>query len=169
MKIARSIKISTKQLVTYKIRTALSLLGIVIGVSAVIVMVAIGTGAQREVLSKIEEMGTNLVVVNAEEARRSPGRQEIRGTVSTLTVQDAEVLQRDVPYVLQAVPVQSRRMQVRFGNLSSNINVVGTSPEFQDVRNFGVRAGSFFDTHDDIALRRVAVIGAGVHRNLFKG
>ena len=148
-------------------RTALALLGIVVGVSAVIIMIAIGTGAQREVLGKIEEMGTNLIIVNAAEVQRSPGRMQVRGTVTTLTVQDAEVIERDIPYVAAAAPVQSRRMQVRYGNLTSSVTIVGTTPAFQDVRNFRVHAGSFFDEHDDIALRRVAVIGAGVHRSLF--
>ncbi len=132
-------------------------------------MISIGTGAQREVLSKIEEMGTNLIIVNAAEVQRSPGRMQARGTVTTLTVQDAEVVEREIPYVITAVPVQSRRMQVRSGNLTSSVLVVGTTPAFQDVRNFRVQAGSFFDEHDDIAMRRVAVIGAGVYRSLFGG
>ncbi len=169
MNLLRTIKISRKQLSAHKLRTALALLGIVVGVSAVIIMIAIGTGAQREVLSKIEEMGTNLIIVNAAEVQRSPGRLQVRGTVTTLTVQDAEVVERDIPYVVTAAPVQSRRMQVRYGNLTSSVNVVGTTPAFQDVRNVRVRAGSFFDEHDDIALRRVAVIGAGIHRSLFGG
>lgn len=166
MKLTRIAHISRKQLSAHKLRTALALLGIVVGVSAVIIMIAIGTGAQREVLSKIEEMGTNLIIVNAAEVQRSPGRMQVRGTVSTLTVQDAEVIERDIPYVAAATPVQSRRMQVRAGNLTSDVNIIGTTPAFPDVRNFHVRAGSFFDEHDDIALRRVAVIGAGVHRSL---
>ena len=132
-------------------------------------MVAIGTGAQREVLSTIEEMGTNLVVVNAAEVRRSPGRQDIRGTVTTLTVRDAEIVERDVPDVTAVAPVQSRRMQVRYGNLTSNVSVVGTTAEFQEIRNFHARIGSFFDELDDITMQRVAVIGVGVHRNLFEG
>jgi len=169
MNLLRTIKISRKQLSAHKVRTALALLGIVIGVSAVIVMVAIGTGAQREVLSTIEEMGTNLVVVNAAEVRRSPGRQDIRGTVTTLTVRDAEIVERDVPDVTAVAPVQSRRMQVRYGNLTSNVSVVGTTAEFQEIRNFHARIGSFFDELDDITMQRVAVIGAGVHRNLFEG
>ena len=169
MNLTRTINISRKQLSAHKLRTALALIGIIIGVSAIIVMVAIGTGAQREVLSTIEEMGTNLVVVNAAEVRRSPGRQDIRGTVTTLTVRDAEIVERDVPDVTAVAPVQSRRMQVRYGNLTSNVTIVGTTPDFQDVRNFRTGIGSFFDELDDITVQRVAVIGAGVHRNLFDG
>lgn len=167
MKIARSIKISVKQLAAHKARTALSLIGIVIGVSAVIVMVAIGSGAQREIMHRIEEMGTHLIVVNAAEIQRSPGRREMRGTVTTLTVQDAEALEQKIPYITATAPVQNRRMQIRHENRTSNINIVGTHPSFQEIRNFRVRTGSFFDEHDDIVMRRVAVLGAGVHRNMF--
>ncbi|MEX0680518.1 MAG: ABC transporter permease [Balneolales bacterium] len=167
MKIARSIKISVKQLTAHKVRTVLSLIGIVIGVSAVIVMVAIGSGAQREIMNRIEEMGTHLIVVNAAEVQRSPGRREMRGTVTTLTIQDAEALQQKIPSITAAAPVQSRRLQVRHGNRTSNVNIVGTHPSFQDIRNFRVRTGSFFDEHDDIVMRRVAVLGAGVHRSMF--
>lgn len=165
----RNIKISIKQLTANKIRTALALTGIIIGVSAVIIMIAIGTGAQRDVLGKIEEMGTNLVIVNAAEVPRSPGREQFRGTVTTLTLQDAEILERSATHIEAAAPVQSRRMQVRFGNRTTTINVTGTTPQYQEVRNFKVWAGSFFDEHDDIMLRRVAVIGSGVYSNLFDG
>ena len=167
MKIARSINISVRQLATHKVRTALSLLGIVIGVSAVMVMVAIGTGAQREITDRIEEMGTNLIVVNAAEVERSVGRREIRGTVTTLTVQDAEALEQEIPYITSAAPVQSRRMQVRSGNRTIRVDITGTRPSFQYIRNYRVRSGSFFDEHDDIAMRRVAILGAGVHRSMF--
>ncbi len=169
MKIARSIKISARQLAAHKVRTALSLLGIVIGVSAVIVMVGIGTGAQREITDRIEQMGTHLIVVNAAEIQRSVGRREMRGTVTTLTVQDAEALEQEIPYITSVAPVHSRRMQVRAGNRASQVSVVGTHPSFQHIRNFRLRSGSFFDEHDDIAMRRVAVLGAGVHRSMFDG
>ncbi len=145
----------------------MSLIGIVIGVSAVIVMVAIGSGAQREIMNRIEEMGTHLIVVNASEIQRSPGRREMRGTVTTLTVQEAEALEQKIPSITAAAPVQSRHMQVRHGNRTSNDNIVGTHPSFQEIRNFRVRTGSFFDEHDDIVMRRVAVLDAGVHRSMF--
>src|SRR3989304_6175589 len=92
MKIARSLKISEKQLRAHKMRTALALLGIVIGVSAVIIMVAIGDGAQQEVLSKIDAMGTDLLIVNAGQVQKSAGRQQIRGTVATLSLADADAI-----------------------------------------------------------------------------
>ena len=167
MNIIRTLSISRKQLLAHKVRTVLALLGIVVGVSAVIVMVAIGTGAQKKVLGKIEQMGTNLIVVNAAEVQRSPGRLQVRGTVTTLTVRDADAISQDVAGIDAAAPVQSRRMQVRYGGITSGVTITGTTQEYPDVRNFRIRSGRFFDEQDDIALRRVAVLGAGAHRVLF--
>ena len=129
MKIARSLKISRKQLLSHKMRTGLALSGILIGVSAVILMVAVGRGAQREVLSRIEDMGTNLIIVNAGQVQRSAGRSEIRGTATTLTLQDAEAILIECPSVRAAAPVQSRKMQVKFGNLNTNTTILGTTPD----------------------------------------
>lgn len=169
MKIARSIKISRKQLLTHKLRTALALIGIIIGVSAVIVMVAIGNGAQNEVLGKIEAMGTNLIIVNAGQVQKSAGRMQVRGTVTTLRPEDAEALQHAVPLIQSAAPVQSEKVQVKFGNLSSNTAIVGTSVEFPGVRNFQTAKGYFFSEEENRASRRVAVLGQTVADNLFSG
>jgi len=167
MKIARSIKISRKQLLAHKLRTALALIGIIIGVSAVIIMVAIGNGAQNEVLGKIEAMGTNLIIVNAGQVQRSAGRMQVRGTVTTLRLEDAEALQRTVLLVQSAAPVQSKKMQVKLGNVSSNTTIVGTSVEFPGVRNFHTAKGYFFSEEENRASRRVAVLGQTVVKNLF--
>ncbi len=167
MKITRSIKISRNQLLLHRLRTALALLGIVIGISAVIVMVAIGNGAQKEVLSQINSMGTNLIVINAGQAQKSAGRQQVSGTVTTLTLQDARLMADNCPDVKIAVPVQTKKMQVKWGNLSTNTTITGTTPEFQSVRNFYVENGNFFTEEDDKASIRNAVLGQTVVRNLF--
>lgn len=169
MKIARSLKISRKQLAAHKMRTALALLGILMGVSAVVLMVAVGRGAQREVLSKIEAMGTNLIVVSAGQVQTTVGRREIRGTATTLTLQDAEAILRECPSIRAAAPVQSRKMQVKFGNLSTNTTILGTTPGYAAVRGFKVERGVFFSEEENTAVRRVAVIGRSVMRNLFEG
>ena len=169
MKITRSIRISRKQLLAHKLRTALALTGIVIGVSTVIIMVAIGNGAQQEVLSKIEAMGTNLLIVNSEQVQKSAGRQQIRGTVTTLILADVDAIARECSAVKVAAPVQSRKIQVKFGNLSTNTTVAGTTPEFQKVRNFCVASGAFFTEEENLASRRAAVIGQSVVNNLFEG
>jgi len=169
MNITRSIRISRKQLATHKLRTLLALSGIVIGVSAVIIMVAIGNGAQEEVLSKIEAMGTNLLVVNAGQVQKSAGRLQIRGTVTTLTLSDGDAILRECSAVKAAVPVQSKKVQVKYGNLSTNTTVVGTTAEFQKVRNFSVATGAFFTDEENLASRRAAVLGQSVVKNLFEG
>ena len=169
MKIARSLKISRKQLAAHKMRTALALLGILIGVSAVVLMVAVGRGAQREVLSRIEAMGTNLLIVNAGQVLRSAGRSEIRGTATTLTLEDAEAILRECPSVRAAAPVQSRKTQVKFGNLSTNTTILGTTPDYPAIRGFQVERGTFFTDEENRAGRRVAVLGRTVVLNLFEG
>jgi len=151
------------------LRTALALLGIVIGVSAVIIMVAIGNGAQEQVLSKIEAMGTNLLIINAGQVQKSAGRQQIRGTVTTLTLEDVEAIGRECSAVNAAAPLQSKKMQVKYGNLSTNTTVVGTTAEFQKVRNFHVATGAFFTDEENLAARRAAVLGHTVVKNLFEG
>ncbi len=130
-------------------------------------MVAIGTGAQREVLSQIEEMGTNLIIVNAGQVQRSAGRQQIRGTVTTLTTQDADAVLRETYEITAAAPVQSRRIRVHYEGISTSTNIVGTSSDFLQVRNFHPRLGYFFTEEENIGLRRVAVLGNSVNKNLF--
>lgn len=170
MKVARGLRISTRQLVAHRGRTVLALVGIIIGVSAVIVMVAVGNGAQQEVLSKIESMGTNLVVVSAAPARPTAGRQTVRGVVTTLRVQDAAAIARDCPSVLTVAPVRSQKLPVKFGLASVSTTIVGTTAEYPQVRNIHVaRGGAFFTDEDNIAAARVAIIGRTVVANLFAG
>lgn len=169
MKITKSIRISRKQLLAHKLRTALALTGIVIGVSTVIIMVAIGNGAQKEVLSKIETMGTNLLIVNSEQVQKNAGRQQVQGTVTTLIPEDVEAIVRECPAVKVAAPVQSKKIQVKYGNLSTNTTVAGTTPEFQEVRNFRIKSGAFFSEEENLASRRVAAIGQAIVINLFEG
>lgn len=167
MKISKSIRISRNQLLSNKIRTILSLIGIIIGISAVIIMVAIGNGAQKEVLNKIESMGTNLIVVNAGQVQKTSGRQQIRGTVTTLTLQDADVLASECPAVSKSTPVQTKKLLVKWGNLSSNTTIIGTTTDYQSVRNFYVKRGTFFTDEENKASVRYAVLGQTVVKNLF--
>ena len=169
MKVYKNLKVSQKTLLAHKLRTVLALLGIIVGVAAVIIMVAIGNGARQEVVSKIEAMGTNLIIVNAGEARTFAGRQQIRGTVTTLTLQDAEAIERELVSVVGVAPTQSRKMQVKFGNVSTNTTILGTTPNFQHIGNFKVERGKFFSEIENKASRRVAVLGCGVVENLFAG
>ncbi len=169
MRLALSLKISRKQLLAHKMRTVLALLGVIIGVSAVILMISVGKGAQKEVLSRIEAMGTNLLVVNAGQIQRFAGRREIRGTATTLTLDDAEAILEECYSVKNAVPVQSKKMQVKYGSYSTNTTITGTTPDYQSIRNFKVEEGEFFSEEENTAGRRMAVLGRSVVRNLFEG
>lgn len=169
MKISKSIKISLNQLLANKLRTFFALMGIIIGVSAVILMVAIGNGAQREVVNKIESMGTNLIIVNAGQVQKNVGRQQIRGTVTSLTLKDVDMLASECPDVKMAAPLQTKKMQVKWGNLSTNTTITGTTYDYQSIRNFHVEKGNFFTEEENKASLRYAVLGRTVVNNLFGG
>lgn len=166
MKIYRSLKISQKTLLAHKLRTALALLGIIVGVSAVIIMIAIGNGAEEEVVSKIEAMGTNLVIVNTGEIKTTAGRQ-FRGTVTTLTLEDVDAIEKKINTIIGAAPIQTKKLQVKYGNLSTSTTIIGSAPNFTSVRNFNINKGVFFTDMEDKAAMRVAVLGAGVVKNIY--
>jgi len=169
MKLFRNIKISRKALFTHKLRTSLALSGITIGVAAVIVMIAIGHGAQRAVLQRIENMGINLLVVNAGKVRNIVGRRRQIGNVITLKLDDCEAILADCRSVELAAPTQEKTMKVKYGNTTTMSKILGTTPEFQSIRNFTIREGRFFTAQENRASQRVAVLGSLVDENLFYG
>jgi putative ABC transport system permease protein len=169
MRVRRVLRISRKQLLAHKMRTALALMGLVVGVAAVLVMVALGQGVQREVLSVIDEMGTDLLVVSAGRARTSVAREQAAGTVKTLVQTDAEAVFETCASVRAVAPVQSQRMQVRYERYTTNTMIVGTTPEFTQIRNFYPARGTFFTAEEERASQRVAVLGQAIVANLFSG
>ena len=169
MKTLRNLKISKNALLAQKMRAVLALLGIIIGVFTVITMVSIGNGARREVVSGIEAMGTNLLIVSAGDVQMFAGRPRTRSRVTTLTVRDAEAILREVPEVSAVTPVQTGKVQVKYGGYSTSTTIAGVSPEFAGVRNFSAESGRFFSETENRVSRRVAVLGRGVADNLFEG
>jgi putative ABC transport system permease protein len=167
VKIVRGLRISARQLGAHRTRTALSLLGIVIGVSSVIALVAVGHGARQEVMGRIEAMGTDLIMVTPAQIRTSVGRMQPRGTFTTLTPQDAEAILDEVPQVMAAAPWASRRMPVTFEGRTSTTSITGITPEVLDVLNLGTATGSFYTDRDEITGGRSAVLGPTVARALF--
>ena len=169
MKIYRNIIISRKTLLTHKLRTILALTGITIGVAAVILMIAIGRGAQSEVLSRIEAMGTNLLIVNAGQVRTFAGRKRQIGNVTTLNLKDSKAIAKDCPSIALTAPAQTQKLKVKYGNLSTNTTILGTTPHFQQIRNFSMDIGVFLSENENRASLRIAVIGSKVQENLFEG
>ena len=145
-----------------KLRSLLTMLGIVIGVGAVITMVALGSGAQKAVQEQIEQLGTNLLTVY-------PGQSFMHGVASgervSLTMDDAEALvkaQPQSPVIRNVIPEISGNQQVKFGNQNINVNVNGTTPNFAPVNNYKVLAGRMFTRGEDEGRERVAVLGYAV-------
>ena len=167
MKIARNVLLTRRTLFAQKLRTLLALIGITIGVAAVLIMVAVGEGAQREVIRIIQEMGTNLLVVSAERTQAFAGREFEPGLVKTLTRDDAEAVLEECPSVENAAPSQHKRLLVRHEGFAVQTKIFGTTPEYPEIRNFQVVEGEFFTEEDDKLAARVAVIGSAVRRNLF--
>lgn len=168
MKLFRSLKLSGKSLTSNKLRTFLALTGISIGVAAVIIMVAIGQGAQQGVIRQIERMGTNVLTIKAGQVRKMIRRERQYGDVTTLTVRDSEAITREFPYVTATAPVQARTMRVKYGNISTMTEVVGTTTNLKDIRNYNMTCGRFFSPDENKAGIRVAVIGIDIYKNLFK-
>jgi putative ABC transport system permease protein len=142
-----------------KLRSFLTMLGIIIGVGAVITMIALGAGAQKAVQDNISALGTNLLTV-------MPGQQFMHGVASDqrvgLTVDDATEIRRSARHIVAVMPEINRSFQIKYGSSNANIQVTGTSPSYFSARSYVVAAGRTFTAGDDEARRRVAVIGSAV-------
>ena len=162
------LKISLKALNRNKIRSCLTMLGIIIGVGAVIAMVSLGRGAQRQVQEEIAAMGTNTLWIRAG-SRRSWGIRSGAGTLNTLTAGDFEAIQRECPTVMAVSPSASTMGQVVFGNQNWNTRVEGYNQYYPLLRNWKVVQGSFFEESHVKSSARVAVVGQTVANELFGG
>ena len=166
MRLLKGLRIALAALTANRLRAILAILGIVVGVAAVIIMIAVGEGAKQEVLGKIEALGTNLVIVSAGQVKNVAGRPQVVGSVTTLDLRDARAILDECPAVARVVPVQGRKMAVKYGTGTTNSTVLGASEEFPVVRQFRAGAGRFFDAEEVLGAQRVAVVGQTVLANL---
>jgi putative ABC transport system permease protein len=170
MDLLNIIRVAFRALVRNKMRAALTMLGIIIGVSAVVAMVSIGQGAQAAVAAQIDSIGTNLLFVSA-------GAQNVGGVRSgtgdtgtnTLTVEDLDAVRREVPSVSMVTPTVNARGQLVAGNMNWNTSIQGVSEQFPEVRKWSVQSGEFFTDSDVRTAARVLVIGQTIADNLFPG
>lgn len=165
----RGFRIAIKSLIGHPLRVVLAVLAITIGVASVIVMVGIGRGAEDEVRKKIEGMGTNLIVIGAGQSRSVKGQVGQLGMMTTLTLKDAASLAEECPSVKRVAPAYSKKLSVKFENVSYSTRIVATLPTIQEVRNISVEAGSFFDEDDNRLMASVAIVGPTVVQMLFSG
>ena len=167
MRLARNLLLSSKALLRHRVRTALALSGTAVGVGAVLVMTAVGEGAEDQVLREIEALGRNLLVVSAGDAPRVPWRQRTTPKVTTLTPDDAEAILREAPEVARVAPAQDRTLRAKYGQISTMTKVLGTTPAYEEVRNFRTVVGRYFTDEEDRSSARVAVLGSRVRDLLF--
>ncbi len=161
-----SVAIAWSALVANKLRSVLTMLGIIIGVGAVIAMISIGLGVREKVSDSIASLGSNLIIVTPG-ASSSGGSRQAAGSGITLAYKDAQAIAREVGGVNYVAPSVGRGFQLVVGNQNWTTTVTGTTPEYLPVRNLEVASGSFFTSRDLDNRNRVAVIGQTVAANLF--
>jgi putative ABC transport system permease protein len=163
-------RVAFRALARNKMRSALTMLGIIIGVAAVIAMVSIGQGAQASVQEQIASVGTNLLFVGAGSQNQGGVRTGTGATNSnTLTVDDIEAIRREIPSVAMASPSVNARSQLVFGNQNWNSTVQGVNEQFPQIRKWVVQSGEFFTEADVRTASRVVVIGQTIADSLFPG
>jgi len=153
---------------THKLRSFLTILGIVIGVAAVITLMSIGRGAEARIISNIESMGSDLIIIRPG-AVTFGGIRSAVGGAATLTMEDAAVISEQVPYITAVAPSYSSSLQLVVGGENMNSQVTGVTPEYMQVNNLELDDGIFFSEYDYQRGAKVAVIGANVKETLFEG
>jgi putative ABC transport system permease protein len=158
--------VAVKALGRNAMRTALTALGMIIGVAAVIVMVAIGSGARTAIEGQIKSAGSNIVMVNAGSGTFGPVRQG-QGAVTTLSDDDAEALGREVPEIRYISPTLSTRTQIIADTSNWNTQVQGTNEQLLFIRSWPLQMGAFFTAADVTSAAKVAVLGSVARDQLF--
>ncbi|MCL6584210.1 MAG: ABC transporter permease [bacterium] len=166
MLILTLIKVSLKSLWANKMRSFLATLGIIIGVGAVIAMLALGEGAKRQITQKVSSLGSNLMILR-------PGQKGSRGvqssTYDNLKLEDAEAILHKVPEVLQLSPVIRGSAQVKYLNQNTRVPITGAAVTYFSIRNFALQHGRPFTDAETREQARLAVIGSQTADDLFKG
>jgi putative ABC transport system permease protein len=166
MSVLMTLRVAFKALGRNKMRTALTMLGMIIGVSAVITLLAMGHGAQSVIENQIKGAGTNMIIVRAGNFTFGGVRQG-SGAASTLTVEDAEALRQQVPGIQYLSAGVNQRTQVVAGNQNWFTRIQGTDVDFPLIRAWPVKTGAFFSPQDVNGSAKVAVLGAVVNERLF--
>ena len=166
MKKTTLFKVATQSIIKNKLRTMLTMLGIVIGVGAVIVMVAIGNGAQSQIEKQIDNLGTNMIVITAGSSAAG-GASQGAGTFNRLTIADADKIKAGATMLAAVSPVIVTRTQVIGGSGNWRTQVNGVSTDYLTIRNWSVSSGELFSDDDVRTKKKVVMLGATVAKNLF--
>jgi putative ABC transport system permease protein len=166
MDVRNTLRLALRALARNKLRSSLTMLGIIIGVGAVIATVSIGQGAGYLVQQGIQSMGTNAVFIAAGSGRPGGARLGF-WAVKTLTMDDLQAILREVPLIRQAAPAVVGRVQVVYQNQNWNTGITGTTPNYFDIRNWPVQSGSAFSQDEVDLAANVCVLGTTVANILF--
>ena len=161
-----TVRIAVRALRVHKLRSLLTMLGIIIGVGAVVAMVSVGQGATAQVTQRIASLGSNVLQVFPGSATTG-GARGGAGSVTSLTLDNANAIGPACPDVAAVAPIVSRGSQVVYGNQNWFTSVNGTSPEYLDVRSWDIAKGNMFTDDDVTAGTKVCVLGQTVVDNLF--
>jgi len=159
------LRMALRSLISHKLRTFLTALGIIIGVASVISMISIGEGARQQTLSTISKFGTNIITIK-------PGQKKTRhvstGKVDTLVLDDAHFIEKHISLITGVAAQVYRSAQLKFGNKNTNTTVRGTGKSYVHLANFEMQKGRYFNQQEINAAKRVCVLGATVVKNLFE-
>lgn len=168
MKITDTLEETFSALMSNKVRTGLTVLGIIIGISSVIVMVSVGQGASESIQKRIESTGSNLLMITPGSAKSiGYGARSAGGTAKTLTVEDAEEIEAEISSVEFLTMEVSGRYQVVYKGSNTNTSTMGTDPNYSTVRSVKMLQGSFVTGQHVESYSKVAVLGPSVVENLF--
>ena len=169
MNLFEALRIAGNGLLANRLRSALTTLGILIGVTAVILLVAVGNGASVQINNQVESLGANVIYVYPSNARGTGGVSQGFGTGQTLTQADVDAInnRQQAPDVVAAIPIAQTGGQITYANQNYFAPTTGTSVDFPQVRDYQIAEGSFFTQDDVAAQHRVVVLGQTVVTNLF--
>ena len=167
--LARGLLLSVQLLAAHRLRTLLSISGLLVGVAAVMVIVAIGRGAEQRLVERLRTMGTDLVIVSAAPAPRVAGRPRQVTLHTDLRADDAEAIVKESAFAVASAPAVGRSVVLRWEGLNRATELTGTTAEGLRIRNIRAGSGRLFNEDDDRERERVAVIGPAVARSLFPG
>jgi putative ABC transport system permease protein len=168
MRVSASVPMAVSALQVNKLRTALTALGVIIGVGAVVTMMAIGAGAEARIAEQIRSLGSNLIIILSGSIT-SGGVRLGSGSQLTITEDDARAIQRDVPSVQVAAPAMRGGVQAVFGNSNWSTALQGVTPEYFQAREWDVASGRLLTAEDVDAASKVVLLGQTVAENLFGG
>jgi putative ABC transport system permease protein len=151
-------------LITHKLRSFLTILGVVIGVASVIVLMSIGQGSTQQILANIQSMGANLITIRPGSFMSFGVRG---GMTQTLTVEDSQAIAAQVGNIAAVAPSYSSNLQLVVGDKNTNAQITGTTPEYMAVNNLEINSGKFFSAEDYQRATKIAVLGSGVAGDLF--